>query len=86
MKGYAIEIFNETMDLVFDENISRLSPTSSYAVDNISLNINGTYMIYVYVWNRYGRVNKSFVVITKRVRVAISYQEYKNDSMSINGN
>ena len=24
MKGYAIEIFNETMDLVFDENISHL--------------------------------------------------------------
>ena len=86
MKGYAIEIFNETMDLVFDENISRLSPTSSYAVDNISLNINGTYMIYVYVWDIYGKVNKSLVVMTKRVRVAINYQEDKNDGMSINGN
>ena len=86
MKGYAIEIFNETMDLVFDENISRLSLTSSYAVDNISLNINGTYTIYVYIWDRYGSVNKSLVVMTKRVRVAINYQEDKNDGMSINGN
>ena len=74
------------MDLVFDENVTHLLLTSSYTVDNISLNINGTYMIYVYVWNRYGKVNKSFVVMTKRVRVAISYQEDKNDSMSINGN
>ena len=72
------------MVLVFNQNISRLSPTSSYAVDNISLNINGTYMIYVYIWDRYGRVNKSLVVTTKRVRVTISYQEDKNTSMSNN--
>ena len=74
------------MDLVFNQNISRLLPTSSYGVDNISLNINGTYTIYVYVWNRYGKVNKSLMVMTKRVRVAINYQEDKNDSISINGN
>ena len=72
------------MVLVFNQNIHRLSPTSSYAIDNISLSINGTYMIYVYVWNRYGRVNKSFVVTTKRVKVVISYQEDKNTSMSNN--
>ena len=84
-KGCAIEVFNETMDLVFKQNISRLLPTSSYAVDNISLSINGTYTIYVYVWDKYGRVNKSLVVLTKRIRVAISYQEDKNDNMSING-
>ena len=72
---------------MFNQNTSRLSPTSSYAVDNISLSINGTYTIYVYVWDRYGKVNKLLVVMTKRVRVAINYQEdYKNDSMSINGN
>ena len=70
-KGYYIEIFNETMDLVFDENVTHLLPTSSYAVDNISLNINGTYMIYVYVWDRYGKVNKSFVVITKKIRMTV---------------
>ena len=43
-------------------------------------------MIYVYIWDKYGRVNKSLVVTTKRVRVAISYQEDKNDNISINGN
>ena len=69
------------MDLVFKQNISRLLPTSSYAVDNISLSINGTYTIYVYVWDKYGRVNKSLVVLTKRVKVAISYQEDKNDNI-----
>ena len=84
MKGCAIEIFNETTDLVFNQNIHRLSSTSSYVVDNISLSINGTYTIYIYVWNRYGRVNKSFVVMKKLVRVAIGYQEDKNTSMSNN--
>ena len=72
------------MDFVFNQNILRLSPGSSCAVDNISLSINGTYEIYIYVWDRYGRVNKSLVVMTKLVRVAISYQEDKNTSMSNN--
>ena len=85
-KGCAIEIFNETMDLIFTQNISRLSSSSSYAVDNISLSINGTYTIYIYVWDKYGRVNKSLVVMTKLVRVAtISYQGNKNENTSING-
>ena len=64
------------------ENISHLLLTSSYAVDNISLSINGTYMIYVYVWDRYGSVNKLLVVTTKRVRAAINYQEVLLDLLS----
>ena len=86
-KGCAIDIFNnETMDLIFNQNIRRLSSTSSYAVDNISLSINGTYEIYIYVWDKYGRVIKSLVVMTKLVRVAIiSYQGKRNENTSING-
>ena len=72
------------MVLVLNQDIRRLSPGSLYAVNNISLSINGTYEIYIYVWNRYGRVNRSLVVMTKLVRVAISYQEDKNTSMSNN--
>ena len=73
------------MDLVFNRNISRLSPTSSYAVDNFSLNINGTYMIYVYVWDEYDRVNKSLVVMSKLVRVATKdYQVDNRENTSVN--
>ena len=73
------------MNLVFNRNISRLSSTSSYAVDNISLNINGTYIIYVYVWDEYGRVNKSLVVMSKLVRVATKgYQVDNKENTSVN--
>ena len=84
-KGCAVEVFNETMDLVFNRNISRLLPTSSYAIDNISVSINGTYMIYVYVWDKYGRVDKSLVVMSKLVRVATKgYQGDNKENTSVN--
>ena len=50
--GCAIEVFNDTGDFLFTQNISCLLSTSLYAVDNIStcLTNNGTYTIYVYIW------------------------------------
>ena len=35
-KGFTIEVFNVTGDFLFSQNISHLSSTSLYAIDNIS--------------------------------------------------
>ena len=42
-------------------------------------------MIYVYVWDEYGRVNKSLVVMSKLVRVATKgYQVDNKENTSVN--
>ena len=46
-KGCAIEVFKKSGEYIFNQEIDRFSSTSSYAVDNISLSINGTYTIFV---------------------------------------
>ena len=85
-KGCSIEVFNDTGKSMFNQNISRLSSTSLYAVDNSStcLTNNGTYTIYVYIWDRYGRVNKSLEVSQRPLTVILGCKEAQ-DNISISG-
>ena len=80
-KGCVIEVFNKSGDFLFSQNISRLSSTSLYAVDNSStcLTNNGTYTIYVYIWDKYGRVNKSLEVAQRSLTVIIGCKEAQHN-------
>ena len=83
-KGCAIEVFNKAGEYIFSQNISRLSSTSLFAVDNSStcLSNNGTYTIYVYIWDRYGRVNKSLEVAQRSLTVILGCKYQDNISIS----
>ena len=83
-EGCTIEIFNKAGEHIFNQNISRLSSTSSYAVDNSStcLTNNGTYTIYVYIWDKYGRVNKSLEVAQRLLTVILGCKDQDNISIS----
>ena len=83
-KGCAIEVFNKAGEYIFSQNIHRLSSTSLYAVDNSSiyLNNNGTYTIYVYIWDKYDRVNKSLEVAQRPLTVILGCKDQDNISTS----
>ena len=83
-KGCTIEVFNDTGVFLFSQNIHRLSSTSLYAVDNIStcLANNRTYTIYVYIWDKYGRVNKSLEVAQRSLTVILGCKDQDNTSIS----
>ena len=68
---------------MFNQNISRLSSTSLYAVGNSStcLTNNGTYIIYVYIWDKYSRLNKSLEVAQRLLTVILGCKDQDNISI-----
>ena len=83
-RGCAIEVFNKAEEYIFSQNIHRLSSTSLCALDNSSkcLTNNGTYTIYVYIWDRYGSVNKSLEVAQRLLTVMLGCKDQDNISIS----
>ena len=83
-KGCAIEVFNKAGEYIFSQNIHHLSSTSLYAVNNSNtcLTKNGTCIIYVYIWDKYDRVNKSLEVAQRLLTVILGYKDQDNFSIS----